>query len=57
MLEYPEAGGHMGFVTDEFPGRFNWLPSRLAQFFTTRCAEQSMSLHLVSAASALDTGR
>ena len=28
-LEYPESGGHLGFVSGRFPGRFNWLPRRI----------------------------
>ena len=36
MLEYPLAGGHAGFVTGPFPGRLDWLPNRLLQFFASR---------------------
>ncbi len=32
-LEYPEAGGHAGFVSGPFPGRMDWLPRRLLAFF------------------------
>ena len=32
-LEYPEEGGHVGFVTGSFPGHLGWLPIRLARFF------------------------
>ncbi len=28
--EFPEAGGHVGFVTGPFPGRLDWLPRRVA---------------------------
>lgn len=41
-LEYPAAGGHVGFVTGPFPGRLNWLPRRLIAFFegqTSRVSE------------------
>ena len=31
-LEYPESGGHLGFVSGKFPGRFNWLPGRILRF-------------------------
>lgn len=31
-LEYPEQGGHVGFVTGSPPGNLNWLPQRLMQF-------------------------
>lgn len=32
-LEFPAEGGHVGFCTGPFPGRINWLPSRLLAFF------------------------
>ncbi len=32
-LEQPPEGGHAGFVTGRMPGRLDWLPRRLAQFF------------------------
>ena len=32
-LEQPEHGGHAGFAMAPFPGRLDWLPSRLLQFF------------------------
>jgi predicted alpha/beta-fold hydrolase len=34
-LDFPRAGGHVGFVTGRFPGRFEWLPRRVIDFF--RC--------------------
>ena len=33
-LEQPTDGGHVGFVTGSFPGRLNWLPERLCEFFS-----------------------
>jgi predicted alpha/beta-fold hydrolase len=33
VLEQPEDGGHVGFLTDPFPGKLQWLPQRLVQFF------------------------
>ena len=33
MLEYPETGGHAGFVRGRFPGRLDWLPQRMLAFF------------------------
>jgi predicted alpha/beta-fold hydrolase len=33
MLEYPEAGGHVGFVSGNFPGHLAWLPRRILSFF------------------------
>jgi predicted alpha/beta-fold hydrolase len=32
--EFPATGGHVGFVTGHFPGRLDWLPQRLLNFFT-----------------------
>ncbi len=32
-LEFPASGGHVGFVHGRFPGRFDWLPRRIASFF------------------------
>ena len=33
MLEFPESGGHVGFVTGMFPGKLDWLPQRVLAFF------------------------
>ncbi len=32
LLEFPESGGHVGFMTGPFPGRHGWLPQRIFQF-------------------------
>jgi uncharacterized protein len=32
--EFPERGGHVGFVTGPFPGRLDWIPRRVAEFFS-----------------------
>lgn len=32
-LEYPEEGGHVGFPSDSFPARNDWLPWRILSFF------------------------
>ncbi|MBM3356875.1 MAG: hydrolase [Betaproteobacteria bacterium] len=32
-LEFPENGGHAGFVNGGFPGRLDWLPRRILEFF------------------------
>lgn len=32
-LEQPEEGGHVGFPSGPFPGRTDWLPDRLIEFF------------------------
>jgi len=31
-LEYPESGGHLGFVSGRFPGHLNWLSRRILSF-------------------------
>jgi predicted alpha/beta-fold hydrolase len=31
-LDFPHAGGHVGFVTGKFPGRLEWLPERVLAF-------------------------
>ncbi len=36
MLEQPAAGGHVAFPCGPFPGRLDWLPRRLMQYFSTR---------------------
>lgn len=33
ILEFPETGGHVGFVTGRFPGAIDWLPQRAINFF------------------------
>jgi predicted alpha/beta-fold hydrolase len=33
LREFPETGGHAGFVTGRFPGRLAWLPQRMLAFF------------------------
>lgn len=33
-LELPRDGGHVGFVSGPFPGKLNWLPNRVLNFFT-----------------------
>ena len=32
-LEFPETGGHVGFVSGRFPGTIDWLPQRAIEFF------------------------
>ena len=32
-IEFPQHGGHVGFVTGSLPGRIDWLPRRLLRFF------------------------
>jgi predicted alpha/beta-fold hydrolase len=33
VLEFPDEGGHAGFVSGPFPGSIDWLPRRLLAFF------------------------
>lgn len=37
-LEYPQQGGHVGFMQGAFPGKLDWLPQRIVGFFTLSCA-------------------
>lgn len=39
-LEYPEQGGHVGFVTGRPPGKLDWLPQRILGFFDGISAPQ-----------------
>lgn len=32
QLEYPDKGGHVGFLSGALPGRLDWLPRRIVQF-------------------------
>lgn len=34
LLEYPEHGGHCGFLSGPMPGQLDWLPQRAVHFFT-----------------------
>ena len=38
-LEYHAQGGHVGFLSGGVPGRSDWLPMRLLDFFDQRLAE------------------
>jgi predicted alpha/beta-fold hydrolase len=38
QLEYPDSGGHVGFVSGKFPGHLRWLPRRILEFLTIDCA-------------------
>ncbi len=35
-LEFPERGGHVGFVTGKIPGSLEWLPRRILSFLDER---------------------
>jgi len=32
-LEFPQQGGHVGFVSGSFPGKLDWMPQRVLRFF------------------------
>lgn len=34
VLEQPDEGGHVGFVSGPFPGNLGWLPRRILEFFS-----------------------
>ncbi|MDP2241182.1 MAG: alpha/beta fold hydrolase [Burkholderiales bacterium] len=36
LLEQPENGGHVGFMSGPFPGNLGWLPQRILEFFDAR---------------------
>ncbi|HUP94759.1 MAG TPA: alpha/beta fold hydrolase, partial [Burkholderiales bacterium] len=38
-LEFPEHGGHVGFVSGRFPGHLEWLPRRIIDFFSADHAD------------------
>ena len=49
-LEYPEQGGHVGFVSGPFPGNLAWLPRRVLGFFQShmpamKLADSSQTRH------------
>lgn len=33
VAEFPDSGGHAGFVAGRFPGHLEWLPQRVCDFF------------------------
>ncbi len=37
-LEFPQTGGHVGFVSGSFPGGYGWLPARLLEYFSGQTA-------------------
>jgi len=36
-LEFPEEGGHAGFIQSPFPGKMEWLPKKIISFFAHAC--------------------
>jgi len=45
-LEYPDSGGHVGFVSGKFPGHLGWLPRRVLEFFTIGCSTKRSDRYL-----------
>jgi predicted alpha/beta-fold hydrolase len=39
-LEFPDQGGHAGFVSGPFPGNLGWMPQRVAAFFAEAMARR-----------------
>ena len=35
-LDFPSAGGHVGFVSGSFPGNLDWLSNRIFQFYNLK---------------------
>ncbi|HEX8873249.1 MAG TPA: alpha/beta fold hydrolase [Nitrosospira sp.] len=44
VLEFPEQGGHAGFLNPPFPGKLIWLPERILHFFSEQGARLGYSL-------------
>lgn len=40
-LEFPEEGGHAGFMRGPFPGKLDWLPQRILSFFYHQCQQNA----------------
>lgn len=40
VLDFPAAGGHVGFVTGPFPGNLGWMPARVLDFLAASLASQ-----------------
>ena len=38
-LEFPEEGGHVGFMQGPFPGKMEWLPAKILSFFHHNCSQ------------------
>ena len=34
LLDFPDEGGHVGFVSGQFPGRLYWMPQRVLRFLS-----------------------
>lgn len=41
-LEFPEEGGHAGFMQGPFPGKLDWLPQRILGFFHHQCQQSAL---------------
>lgn len=38
-LEFPQEGGHAGFMQGPFPGKLSWLPQKILSFFYHNCQQ------------------
>ncbi|WP_018605355.1 hydrolase [Uliginosibacterium gangwonense] len=38
VLDQPEEGGHVGFVSGTFPGNLDWMPNRVLRYFESNDA-------------------
>jgi len=38
-LDFPAGGGHAAFVGGAFPGRLDWVPQRILDFFGSEPAK------------------
>jgi predicted alpha/beta-fold hydrolase len=42
-LEYPDEGGHVGFLVGPPPGRIDWMPRRLFAHFAEIVGERAVN--------------
>jgi hypothetical protein len=42
-LEFPDEGGHVGFVSGPFPGNLSWLPARVLDFLSSAPPASSLA--------------
>ncbi len=40
-LDFPDQGGHVGFIHGVFPGKLEWLPTKIVHFFSRNCLDGS----------------
>jgi len=42
-LEFPDQGGHVGFIHGAFPGKLEWLPGKILDFFSQNSSSDNDS--------------